>query len=330
MTGVGGSLRFLGAADTVTGSRYLVERSDRRVLVDCGLFQGFKVLRARNRAPFPVDPSSIDAVIPTHATWITPATCRRSSVTASAVPSSRVEARPNSVRSCSPTAPTSWKRRRGPLPEADGLGTSILVRCTTPETPSGRCAGCNPRHGRSAGRSRRDRPQGRSSRRGRSHTGLRRGSDRDHPPPPLPPASGGRHPRHPDLRQQSDGRQRRGRVSQARHGTPDRPGRTRPDLRPGHDDQERRRWGAALLAGAETVRVFGKDVPVRAEVHHLHTMSAHADARQTIDWMRTGSRPDMVYVTHGEPAVADALRLRIERELHCAARVPDHGEKVTI
>ncbi|NYF17769.1 Cft2 family RNA processing exonuclease [Microbacterium sp. AK009] len=59
-------------------------------------------------------------------------------------------------------------------------------------------------------------------------------------------------------------------------------------------------------------------------------MSAHADARQTIDWMRTGSRPDMVYVTHGEPAVADALRLRIERELHCAARVPDHGEKVTI
>ena len=60
-------LTFLGAADTVTGSRYLVEVEDRRILVDCGLFQGYKVLRDRNRAAFPVDPSSIDAVVVTHA-----------------------------------------------------------------------------------------------------------------------------------------------------------------------------------------------------------------------------------------------------------------------
>ena len=63
----GATLAFLGGADTVTGSRYLVTDSTSRVLVDCGLFQGFKVLRQRNRAPFPVPPSSIDAVVLTHA-----------------------------------------------------------------------------------------------------------------------------------------------------------------------------------------------------------------------------------------------------------------------
>lgn len=60
-------ITFLGAAGTVTGSRYLVEAAGRRVLVDCGLFQGLKQLRLRNREPFPVDPASIDAVVLTHA-----------------------------------------------------------------------------------------------------------------------------------------------------------------------------------------------------------------------------------------------------------------------
>ena len=60
-------LRFLGAAGTVTGSRYLIEARGRRILVDCGLFQGFKRLRARNRKPFPVRPNTIDTVLLTHA-----------------------------------------------------------------------------------------------------------------------------------------------------------------------------------------------------------------------------------------------------------------------
>jgi metallo-beta-lactamase family protein len=60
-------LSFLGAAGTVTGSRFLLESGEGRVLVDCGLFQGLRDLRQRNWAPFPVDPSSIDAVILTHA-----------------------------------------------------------------------------------------------------------------------------------------------------------------------------------------------------------------------------------------------------------------------
>lgn len=60
-------LTFLGAAGTVTGSKYLIERKDRRVLVDCGLFQGYKTLRLKNRDPLPFDPASIDAVVLTHA-----------------------------------------------------------------------------------------------------------------------------------------------------------------------------------------------------------------------------------------------------------------------
>jgi metallo-beta-lactamase family protein len=60
-------LTFLGAARTVTGSKYLLEHHGRRVLVDCGLFQGLKELRLRNWAEFPVPPDSIDAVVLTHA-----------------------------------------------------------------------------------------------------------------------------------------------------------------------------------------------------------------------------------------------------------------------
>jgi metallo-beta-lactamase family protein len=57
----------MGAARTVTGSKYLLEHGGKRVLVDCGLFQGLKELRLRNWAPFPIPPREIDAVVLTHA-----------------------------------------------------------------------------------------------------------------------------------------------------------------------------------------------------------------------------------------------------------------------
>ncbi|MHA6345890.1 MBL fold metallo-hydrolase [Roseivivax sp. CAU 1761] len=57
----------MGAADTVTGSRYLLEAEGRRVLIDCGLFQGYKKLRSRNWQPFPASPSTIHDVLLTHA-----------------------------------------------------------------------------------------------------------------------------------------------------------------------------------------------------------------------------------------------------------------------
>ena len=60
-------LKFLGAAKTVTGSCFLVETDDYRFAVDCGLFQGSKSLQQRNYQDFPVDPTSIDFLILTHA-----------------------------------------------------------------------------------------------------------------------------------------------------------------------------------------------------------------------------------------------------------------------
>jgi metallo-beta-lactamase family protein len=60
-------LTFLGATRTVTGSKYLLEKGEHRVLVDCGLFQGLRELRRRNWDDLPVDPASIHAVVLTHA-----------------------------------------------------------------------------------------------------------------------------------------------------------------------------------------------------------------------------------------------------------------------
>src|SRR5690606_41388775 len=60
-------ITFLGAAGTVTGSKYLVEHDHKRIMVDSGLYQGVKNLRERNWKSLPVDPASIDAVLLTHA-----------------------------------------------------------------------------------------------------------------------------------------------------------------------------------------------------------------------------------------------------------------------
>jgi metallo-beta-lactamase family protein len=61
------NLTFLGAARTVTGSKHLLETNGRRVLFDCGLFQGLKELRLRNWQPLPLAVSDIEAVVLTHA-----------------------------------------------------------------------------------------------------------------------------------------------------------------------------------------------------------------------------------------------------------------------
>ncbi len=61
------AIEFLGAAGTVTGSRFLLTSGGTKVLVDCGMFQGLKELRLKNWNPIGVDPTEIDAVVLTHA-----------------------------------------------------------------------------------------------------------------------------------------------------------------------------------------------------------------------------------------------------------------------
>jgi len=60
-------LSFFGATGTVTGSRFLLEIQDKKLLIDCGLFQGLKKNRLKNWDPFPVPPATIDRVLLTHA-----------------------------------------------------------------------------------------------------------------------------------------------------------------------------------------------------------------------------------------------------------------------
>lgn len=60
-------ITFLGAARTVTGSKYLLSVGNKKILIDCGLYQGYKELRLRNWHPLPINPADIDAVILTHA-----------------------------------------------------------------------------------------------------------------------------------------------------------------------------------------------------------------------------------------------------------------------
>jgi metallo-beta-lactamase family protein len=89
--------------------------------------------------------------------------------------------------------------------------------------------------------------------------------------------------------------------------------------------------GASLAAGASTLRIHGEDVPVRAEVAMIDTLSAHADADEIMQWLRAFKRPPRrTFITHGEPAAADALRQRIERELGWECRLPYYLEQVAL
>lgn len=452
----GVSLAFLGAADTVTGSRYLVSDSSSRVLVDCGLFQGFKVLRERNRTPFPVPPESIDAVVLTHAhldhSGYLPALVRDGF-------RGRIYASEGTVALCRimlldsahlleeearHAAKHGWSRHPEPhplytvddataalerfvaVPEGDdvALTGSASVRllgaghilgamsayldvsgvrlCFTgdlgrPDDPLMR-----PPHpfdgadvlvtestygNRSHSDADPEEQLGDIVRRtvrrggvvlipafavGRTETILlhlsrllERGDIPDVPiyvNSPMAVSVADIYRGHPhEHRMSSEEVERLYQVA-----TPVRSvdeskllnlrggpmiivsasgmltgGRILHHLRAYGPDQRNTivltgfqaggTRGARLDAGERSLRIFGKDVPIRAEVAAIDSMSAHADADDIIDWMRKAPRPPAaVYVTHGEPAAADTLRLRIERELGWPARVPEHEEEVPV
>jgi metallo-beta-lactamase family protein len=449
-------LRFLGAADTVTGSRYLVTVADQRILVDCGLFQGYKVLRDRNRARFPVPPHSIDAVVVSHAhldhSGYLPALVRDGF-------RGRIYASEGTTELCRIMLPDSahlldeearhamkggWSKHTHPEPlyrladVMEALDRFHPVAFREPQTildgvemhlaPAGHILGAAGVHLRVAGRAIRftgdlgrpddplmlppaplesadvlvtestygdrrhddedpERLLGEVIRRvgrrngvvlipafavGRTETvllHLSRLRDRGEIPDipifvnsPMAVNVVDVYRRHPDEhRLDADELERMYRIAQLVTTVDDSKllnlrggpmviisasgmlagGRILHHLAAYGSDSDNAivltgfqaggTRGAALLGGQRTLRIFGRDVPIRAEVVNIDSMSAHADADDLIEWMRSApSAPTEVYVTHGEPAAADTLRTRITRQLGWPARVPGHLESVTI
>ena len=89
--------------------------------------------------------------------------------------------------------------------------------------------------------------------------------------------------------------------------------------------------GAQIVGGASSVRIHGKDVPIRAEVIPMETLSAHADADEIMQWLRGFKRPPKhTYVVHGEPNASDVLRRRISLELGWSVSVPEYRDTVEL
>lgn len=449
------TLRFLGATDTVTGSRYLVESHGRRVLVDCGLFQGYKLLRERNWRPFPVEPSSIDAVVVSHAhldhTGFLPALVRDGF--RGRIHSTRGTAElsglilPDSGRLLEEQAAFADRhhtsRHSPPRPlytERDALEAlerfdahpfddewevaGIAARFV----PAGHILGAAQVHldvegtrlhftgdlGRPDDALMRP-PRGleatdvlvcESTYGDRIHPGtdpewvlgeivrdvcsrggvvilpafavgraetlllhLSRLRERHAVPEvpvflnsPMAVNAAEIYARHPEehripapefeamyrlatlVRTVDDSKLLNLRggpaiiisASGMLEG-----GRVLHHIAAYGDDphnaivltgfQAGGTRGDALRRGERSLRIYGRDVPIRAQVHVLDMLSAHADAGQLVDWLRTApAAPRDVYLTHGEPHAADALRTRIRRTLGWEARVPEFGEKVEL
>ncbi|GAB3604460.1 MBL fold metallo-hydrolase RNA specificity domain-containing protein [Microbacterium aureliae] len=448
-------LTFHGAVDTVTGSRTLVEGGGRRILVDCGLFQGFKALRERNRRPFPVPPSSIDDVVITHAhldhTGYLPAlvkngfrgrihsTVGTAELSGLILPDSgylmeeeaRFRARhhtskherpePLYTRTDADAAVDRFVTH--PFDEAVDLG-GVRVRFV----PAGHILGAAQVRVETEGRTvhftgdlgRSDDPLMNPPRPLEAADVLVAEStygDRDHAEEDpadiladvitrvcrkngvvIIPAfavgraeslllqlsrlrTAGRIPDVPvflnspmavnatEIYRRHRGEHRIGDDEFARMYALPTLVRTVDDskllnLRGGpcviisasgmleggrvlhHVDayggdprnaiiltgfQAGGTRGAALQRGERSLRIFGRDVEIEAEVHQLGSLSAHADRRQILEWMQTAPQPPgRTFLIHGEPEAADSLRQQIEWRLGWNVRVPQLGESVSI
>ena len=86
--------------------------------------------------------------------------------------------------------------------------------------------------------------------------------------------------------------------------------------------------GRALLDGADEVKMFGKYVAVKALIKEIRGLSAHADYLEIIDWLKNSKiQPQRVFVTHGEPAAADAMRRRLSESFQWDVVIPQDGAK---
>jgi metallo-beta-lactamase family protein len=89
--------------------------------------------------------------------------------------------------------------------------------------------------------------------------------------------------------------------------------------------------GRQMLEGAAFTRIHGVDVPVKARIESVDSMSAHADSDEILRWLGGFTRPpSLTCLVHGEPEPMDALKVRIERELGWKVATPGHQEKIEI
>lgn len=89
--------------------------------------------------------------------------------------------------------------------------------------------------------------------------------------------------------------------------------------------------GRQLLEGARQIKMYGRYVPVHAEIVQVPNFSVHADADEVVAWLaRTPTPPRTVYVVHGEPRANENLARRIRDELGWCAVTPRWGEKVRL
>ena len=89
--------------------------------------------------------------------------------------------------------------------------------------------------------------------------------------------------------------------------------------------------GAAMIDGADTIKIHGEYIPVRARVEVISNLSAHADYEEIIDWLKSiQTAPKQVFITHGEPIAADMMRRHVEERLHWCATVPEYMDTFTL
>ncbi|XLS30716.1 MBL fold metallo-hydrolase RNA specificity domain-containing protein [Flavobacteriaceae bacterium M23B6Z8] len=89
--------------------------------------------------------------------------------------------------------------------------------------------------------------------------------------------------------------------------------------------------GRQLQEGIRELRIFGKYVAINAEIKHLHSLSAHADQSELLDWMsQLNNKPQKIFLIHGEPGTADAFRVKIRDVYGWEATVPSLGETFSL
>jgi metallo-beta-lactamase family protein len=89
--------------------------------------------------------------------------------------------------------------------------------------------------------------------------------------------------------------------------------------------------GQIIQSGARTVKMYGEEVPIRARIESMESLSGHADSGEILRWLgQLPKAPNKTFLVHGEPRAAQALRLKITQQLHWEASAAAYLQKVSL